>query len=61
LALLEDADSALPDALRPALAGMLTEIRGLEQRIRDAEAQLEALARQTPGVDRLTSICQQDA
>src|SRR5262249_17876137 len=47
-ALLEDPDSGLPDALRPALAEMLTELRGLERRIQLAEAQLEALARLAP-------------
>lgn len=55
-ALLEDPDSGLPDALRPALAEMITELRGLERRIRLAEAQLQALARQTPAVARLATI-----
>jgi transposase len=55
-ALLEDADSALPDTLRPALAAMLTEIQGLENRITTAEVDLRQLARQTPGVERLLTI-----
>lgn len=55
-ALLEDADSALPDALRPALAEMLAEIRGLERRMQLAEAQLHALADETPVVSRLVGI-----
>lgn len=55
-ALLEDADSGLPDALRPALSEMLTEIRDLERRIQQAETQLTALARQTPVVARLATI-----
>jgi len=54
--LLADADSGLPDALRPALAEACTEIRDLEGRIRVVEAQLQALADQTPAVARLRSI-----
>ena len=54
--LLADADSGLPDALRPALAEACTEIRQLENRIRVVEDQLEALADQTPVVARLRSI-----
>src|SRR5206468_6621549 len=42
--LLADADSGLPDALRPALAEACTEIRQLEDRVRLVEHQLEALA-----------------
>jgi transposase len=53
---LEDADSGLPDALRPALAEACTEIRQLEDRLRLVEKQLEALAHQTPAVARLRSI-----
>jgi len=54
--LIADADSGPPDALRPALAEACTEIRGLEDRIRLVENQLEALVDQTPGVARLRSI-----
>lgn len=54
--LLADADSGLPDALRPALAETCTEIRDIENRIRVVEAQLQALADQTPTVARLCSI-----
>src|SRR5437773_234841 len=54
--LLADADSGLPDALRPALAEACTEIRQLEDRVRLVEHQLEALADQTPAVARLRSI-----
>ncbi len=53
---LEDPDSGLPDALRPALAEACTEIRQLEDRLRLVEKQLEALADQTPAVARLRSI-----
>src|SRR5262245_42851539 len=44
LAALEDADSGLPDVLRPALAAVCDEIRDLESKIRDTETQLNALA-----------------
>ncbi|HEY3118546.1 MAG TPA: IS110 family transposase [Chloroflexota bacterium] len=54
--LLADADSGLPDALRPALDAACTEIRDLEVRIRIVEDQLQALADQTPAVARLRSI-----
>jgi transposase len=54
--LLADADSGLPDALRPALAEACAEIRQLEDHIRLIENQLEALADQTPAVARLRSI-----
>lgn len=54
--LLEDADSPLPDALRPALAEACAEIRALEDRIHVLERQLAALARQTPPVARLLTI-----
>lgn len=54
--LLADADSGLPDALRPALAAACSEIRDMEDRIRVVEDQLQALADQTPVVARLCSI-----
>jgi transposase len=54
--LLEDADSALPHPLRPTVAEVCTEIRQLEERIVALEHQLEALARETPAVERLRSI-----
>jgi transposase len=53
---LEDPDAGLPDALRPALALLLEEIRDLEDRIAALEHQLAALAEQTPVVARLRSI-----
>jgi len=55
-AVLEDADSAVPEALRPALAEACREIRDLEGRIASVEHQLEALAAETPVVGRLRSI-----
>jgi len=55
-ALVEDADSGLPDALRPVLYQTCQEIRGLEQHITDVERRLDQLARQTPVVARLQTI-----
>jgi transposase len=54
--LLADADSGLPDALRPALAEACSEIREMEARIQLVERQLEALDDQTPAVVRLRTI-----
>ena len=53
---IEDAESELPDPLRPALAEICQEIRGLERRIKTIERQLAALAAQTPTVARLVTI-----
>ncbi len=53
---LEDADSAIPDAVRPCLAEACEEVRDIERRIALAERQLEALAVQTPAVARLLTI-----
>ena len=55
-AALGDADSGLPDAIRPALATACDEIRELETRICSVEAQLDALARETPVVPTLRSV-----
>lgn len=55
-AALEDADSGLPDAVRPTLNEARTEILELEKRIRSVEVQLEALAHETPVVAQLRSI-----
>lgn len=54
--LLEDADSGLPDGLRPALNEARTEIVELERRMRLVEQNLRALARQLPVVHKLCSI-----
>jgi len=53
---LEDADSGIPDPLRPALAEICTEIRQLEHRISLIERQLAALATQTPAAAQLMTI-----
>jgi transposase len=55
-ALIEDAESCLPDALRAPLAEACEEIRTLEKRIEQIETQLAALAEQMPEVARLRSI-----
>lgn len=56
MGLLEDANSELPDALRPLLYQACEEIRALEDRIAEVERRLGQLARQTPVVDRLQTI-----
>lgn len=55
-ALVEDADSELPDALRPLFAEGCQEIRDIEARIKQTEHQLEAMAEQLPAVVYLLSI-----
>jgi transposase len=55
-ALLEDAESGLPDLMRPALAEARDEIVALENRMREVERQLRRLARQLPAVARLQTI-----
>lgn len=54
--LLEDADSAIPDSVRPALNEAKAEILELERRMRSVEHQLRALARQLPVVHKLRTI-----
>jgi transposase len=55
-ALIEDADSDLPDALRSLFAEACHEIRDIEARIKQTERQLETLAQQLPAVVYLLSI-----
>lgn len=55
-ALIEDADSDIPDALRPVLFAACEEIRALTEHIKLTERQIEAIAEQTPVVQRLRSI-----
>jgi len=55
-AFVADADSDIPDALRPILFEACAEIEGLTERIKIAERQIEAIAEQTPVVERLRSI-----
>ena len=56
MGLLEDADSAVPDALRGVLYQVCEEIRWLEDRVAEVERGLEQLARQTPVVAQLQTI-----
>jgi transposase len=55
-ALVSDADSGLPDALRPVLAEVAREIRELEARVRAVERSLEAMSRECERVERLRTI-----
>ena len=55
-ALVSDADSGLPDALRPVLAEVAREIGELETRLREVERSLETLASASPVVARLRTI-----
>ncbi len=54
--LLEDADSGVPDMLRPALDEARSEILELDRRMRTIEHQLRALARQLPVVHKLRTV-----
>lgn len=56
LAWVEDADSALTPPLRFALFEACSEVRAIEERLGKVEAQLEALARETPLAVRLRSV-----
>jgi transposase len=55
-ALIEDAESDLPAALRPVLAAACQEIQDLTDRVKMTDRQIEAIAGQTPVVERLWSI-----
>ena len=55
-ALLDDADAPLATSLRPTLGALCEEIRTLEQRIREVERQLAALAEQLPLIANLQTI-----
>jgi transposase len=54
--LIENAETAVPMLLRDLLHQLVLEIRELEVRIKTIEKHLEALADQTPVVERLRSI-----
>jgi transposase len=54
--LIEDADSDLPEALRPLFAEACREIREIEARIKLVERQLEAMADELPAVQHLLTI-----
>jgi transposase len=53
---IEDAESEIPDSLRPALAEICSEIRELERRVKTIETEFAALAAQIPAVARLMTI-----
>jgi transposase len=53
---LSDADSPIPESLRPSLASMATELAELEERIATLEGQLKGLARESEPVRRLQTI-----
>ena len=55
-ALIEDADSSLPDALRPIFAEACREIRDIEARVHLVERQLASIAEQLPAVEHLQTI-----
>jgi transposase len=55
-ALVSDADSSLPEALRPVLAEAAREIGELEARVREVEGSLTALASVSPVLARLRTI-----
>jgi transposase len=54
--LIEDADSDLPEALRPIFAEACREIRDIEARVKQVERHLEATAEQLPAVGYLRTI-----
>lgn len=56
MALIEDAEIEIPSVVREMLDQVCGEIRELESHLRSVERELEALAQQTPVVERLRSI-----
>ena len=54
--IIQDANSGLPEALRPSLSALCEEIASLSTRIEEIEKQLEVLAKQIPAVGRLRSV-----
>jgi transposase len=55
-AFLEDAETPLPDFLRPALAEAAREVRQFEERVKGIEAQLKQLVKQSALAQRLLTI-----
>jgi transposase len=55
-ALVSDAESELPEALRPVLAEAAREIGELEARVKQLERSLKAMAGESPVVERLRTI-----
>lgn len=54
--LIEDADSAIPDALRPMISAACDQIESLTGQIKDADRQLATLAKRIPQVMLILSI-----
>jgi transposase len=54
--LLGDADSGVPDMMRPVLAEAAREITGLDERIKEVEKQLQGIAKSSPDIQRLLTI-----
>ena len=54
--LIEDADSEIPDGLRPTLWEVCSEIRDLERRLKDISHQIVAVGSQFPAYHRLRTI-----
>lgn len=55
-ALISDAESEVPEALRPVLAEAVAEIGELERRVQEVALQLESMARANERIRRLTTI-----
>jgi transposase len=56
VALVSDADSGLPEALRPVLFEVTREIHELEARVREVERRLEAMSRESELLARLRTV-----
>jgi transposase len=56
MALIGDAEAAIPDVLREMFHQVCLEIRQLESQMKSVERELKAIAAQTPAVERLQSI-----
>ncbi len=54
--LIEDADSPLPEPLRPLFAEACREIREIEARMKQVEHQLETISEQLPAIGNLRTI-----
>ena len=55
-AILEDADTPVPDLLRQTVAGLVEEIRALEQRVAEIDRQLARVATEHPVARRLQQV-----
>ena len=54
--LLGDAESGVPDMMRPVLAEAVREISWLDERIKEVEKQLHGIAKSSPDIQRLLTI-----